>query len=213
MGTITNQVKLDGTKLHKLLESSTTADALITYFGQRGRIRGFTDMKRVQMDLSRAKFEIVEKDLVAFFDELQKAGYGKVIYSKLAGGRPRFIWKVDMRSLANAAMTGNDIYVEPLKESLVREGDASRLRKKQHVGYPVSIMVQRQIQEELREQNEARIKAPIASVSSLPAKIISNTSTGSIEQMVINGETYIKMDPRELEQLYKLREMLKLMNG
>ena len=214
MNTIINQLKIDGHKLHKLQEANPTADSLFHYFAARGRIRGFTDIKRVQMDLTRAKFNIVEKDALAFFDELQKCGYGKMVYSRQAGGRPRFIWKVDMRTLANAAISQTDIYVEPLKDSLMRECDASRLRKKQNTSYPVSLLVQREIQEQQRQMHEEAhgTRAVVKLAESKPSQLPAINSTNSMDQMVINGEIYVKIDPKELEQINKFREMMKLMN-
>lgn len=166
---------ISGKKLNKFIKESKTVDALMTILATRRRIRGFTDIERLKMDIGREfEMNVNEQDTEDFFRALETQGYGHVVRSRQFGGNPRFIWKYDMRSVADAAINSKDLEVDELPESMQRLSDASRKPKEKPI---------KEVKEVVKHDDK-------------------------IEQIVLNGETYIKVDPKEYLDLKRLKALV-----
>jgi hypothetical protein len=171
---------IHGKELHKLVEHSQTADALATSLAMRHRTRGFTNIRRLLVELKHQGFNVVEKEAEEFFAALQKDGCGVIVRSRRYGVPARFLWKFDMRRVAAAVIAGQDTPAEELPKHMQREHDGPRVRKV----VPVTV-------------NPVSPTPPIVTASELPTI------------MKINGRTFIDIPEDEYNQLIALRDTIR----
>ena len=191
----TEMKHVEGLKLNALIQNNKTADALAHYFASRQRIRPFTDIKRLNMDLVREKFLINEDDSIEFFKALEKQGLGRYIYSRKKDGHPCFAWEYSMRKIALAAVNGTDTYVERIAQDKTRIQDGPRRKRKMNIGYPVKIAVAAHIKKQ-------------ETIKEVDTKI--NALTPPVE-IQINGQTLMAISQHEYNQLMKVKELLTAM--
>lgn len=171
MNSVMSDVKtILGNKLHKAVKESPTADAIATMLAARQRIRGFTDVKRLSMDLSREGFEINDKDVDKFFKLFENEGYGA-----MKGNR--FLWKYNPRLVATAAIKGHDALATELPANQQREHDASR--KAKHLSL---------VKESIQAKEEVHA-IPLAEASKVPEVLEINGET----YIHMNKEEYKKL--------------------
>lgn len=184
------EIKLiSGNRLHKVIKENKTADNLAHFLAARDRIRGFTDLQRLNMDAVRdEKFDIDEKQSLAFFKALEAEGVGSIVHPRELGGRARFMWKYDMRKVCTAAIDGKDVYANELPQSMQRISDASRkpkekvTRKKRKVVIPKGKLI---------KQTTVVVQKP-----------------NPLNQLNINGQNFIQMSEEEYNKLNKFKELL-----
>lgn len=105
------QTVLNSEKLRSISHASHTAEVTITALAVRERLRHFSDIVRTKNTLIRKGEKIIEADYIAFWQGLQAAGVGVIVYGK--GKRPaRFEWYYSMKKVAQAALEGKDVQAE-----------------------------------------------------------------------------------------------------
>jgi hypothetical protein len=105
---------LNGAKLHAITTATSTAEVLMQALNQRERNREFIDINRFKMTLRRNGAKLVDKDLIAFWKDLEKEGMGSIIQGR--NGKPtRFELHYSLKSIAKAGVDGTDEEASILK--------------------------------------------------------------------------------------------------
>lgn len=107
-------VLVHGKDLKELAHSSPEAETALYALALRERLRTFTDITRLRYELMKKGHKIVESRFLKVFTDLESKGMGSIIHGR--GDKPtRFEWNYSMKSIAEAALEGKDVQVEPLK--------------------------------------------------------------------------------------------------
>jgi hypothetical protein len=187
MSPVVNTNNVLGSKLNKLVKESKTADAALTSIASRARIRGFTDIARLKMELESEGFDVIDKELEGLFKNFQAEGLGVIVRPRKFGGKARFIWKYNMKDVASAAINGKDIKAEELPKDMQRVSDGSRKPK---------------------PESKERVKRKYTKkVTTKPASI--HPGTKKPKQINLNGQNFVAMSPEEYLNLSRLKEVMK----
>jgi hypothetical protein len=84
----------------------------MTALALRERNRHFSDIGRTRTALIRAGERIVDEEYRRFWIDLEKEGVGKIVYGR-RGNPDRFEWYHALKMVADCALTGKDITIEP----------------------------------------------------------------------------------------------------
>lgn len=132
-------------KLKAIAESTETAGATSSMLIERERNTPHADIGRVRSALVRDGARLVEADYMKFWQDLQDAGAGSIIYGRK--GKPsRFAWHYSLRMIGQAMLTGKGKFegvpkAEAQPEAVVEAPVAKTAKKKLSAG-PVSIKME-----------------------------------------------------------------------
>lgn len=103
-------ITLDGNKLKAIAHRTPTATVTANSLAGRERIRHFSDITRTRSQLIREGQMIVDADYEQFWNDLQAAGVGSIVYGRK--GKPnRFAWHYSLKSVAKSMLQGVDMKV------------------------------------------------------------------------------------------------------
>lgn len=144
---------LNGKLLHSIATRTDTAQRTMLLLATRERVRSNSDIQRTKNAMIRDGQKIVDADYNKFWEELQAAGVGSIVYGrKMKDGSKkadRFEWHYSLKSVGKAAIDGTDEQVEsvnnvvqmPVKE-VAQEAAQSKaipLRKDFDVAIPANL--------------------------------------------------------------------------
>lgn len=108
------QVNVDFDKLRSIYSASHSAQVTMLSLSQRERLRHFSDISRLKTKLLREGEKIVDEDYKKFWEELQAAGVGSIIYGRK--GKPdRWVWYYSLRSIAKVVIEGSNDQIEKIE--------------------------------------------------------------------------------------------------
>ena len=104
---------LDGDKLKKIANASHTAQVIVNALSERQRLRHTSDIQRTKNALIRSGERIVESDYEQFWEDIQAAGAGSIIYGR-NGRQDDFKWHYSLKNVSKAMLDGKDVKAEKL---------------------------------------------------------------------------------------------------
>lgn len=108
-------IKLEGKLLKQVADANPTAGVVATSLALRERLRHFSDIRRTKMSLIKSGEKIVDNDYKKFWKDLEALEVGSIIYGR-KGNPDRFEWHYNLKSVAAAAINGNDQEVERISK-------------------------------------------------------------------------------------------------
>lgn len=106
--TIQETQVLQGTKLNQVATETATAHEVALSLAGRQRLRHFSDVNRMRVNLIRSGKQIVEKDYMTFWQGLEGMGIGTLIYPRSKNKPVRFEWHYSLKAVSKAMVEGVD---------------------------------------------------------------------------------------------------------
>jgi hypothetical protein len=92
-------------KIKEVIHHSETAETVANALFLRQRMRNFTIIQNLKYELLNEGHRIIEADFDKFWEELEQAGMGVIVYGQNVR-RNRFEWHYNLRYIIQAGMEG-----------------------------------------------------------------------------------------------------------
>ena len=145
---------LDGKKLHAIFNATPSAEVLGEALNQRERNRSNIDINRMNMTLRREGAKIVDEDALRFWEALEDAGIGVIVYGRNKK-KPRFEMHYGLISVAKAGVDGTNEEAKLLHPRTVKD------RKPRAKKEPTTVKKPTYIKQEKQDNPEQTYVIPV----------------------------------------------------